>query len=284
MAKCYVKAFFDWIEQTAALEDDERGRLFIAILEYARSGVAPDLAGREAILFPSIKSQIDRDLKNSAVCAQNGKNGGKKKNANQVEPNETKANQNEPKLMQEKEEGFPPCPPPSSSPRPLLSPTPYNPPSSEEKEAPAPERSTKFDLFWQAYPKKVGKEAARKAFSRVKAPLESLLTAIERQKCGNQWTTENGRFIPNPATWLNQGRWEDEVAQVPLGRAAKPGYGVQGHHDELNPLERAAVDRVMNTQPKGADKMRHGVQAHGDELSAFQLAAIDKMLNEEDIP
>ena len=22
---------------------------------------------------------------------------------------------------------------------------------------------------------------------------------------------ENGRFIPNPATWLNQGRWEDEV-------------------------------------------------------------------------
>ena len=42
-------------------------------------------------------------------------------------------------------------------------------------------------------------------------PVESLLTAIERQKCGNQWSTENGRFIPNPATWLNQGRWEDEV-------------------------------------------------------------------------
>ncbi len=265
MAKCYVKAFFDWIEQTAALEDAERGRLFIGILEYARSGAVPDLAGREAILFPSIKSQIDRDLKNSAVCAQNGKNGGKKKNVNQVEPNltkmsqnepeqskptldepnETKANQNEPKPMQEKEEGFPPCPPPSSFPRPLLSPTPYNPPSSEEKETSAPERGTKFDLFWQAYPKKVGKEAARKAFSRVKAPLESLLTAIERQKCGNQWTTENGRFIPNPATWLNQGRWEDEVAQAPVGRAAKPGYGVQQHHDELDSLERAAVDRLL---------------------------------------
>ena len=249
MAKCYVKAFFDWIEQTAALEDDERGRLFIAILEYARSGAVPDLAGREAILFPSIKSQIDRDLKNSAVYAQNGKNGGKKKNANQVEPNrakpnqnepeyskqmqdepnETKANQNAPKCTQEKEEGFPP--------------------SSEEKEA--PERSTKFDLFWQAYPKKVGKEAARKAFSRAKAPLESLLTAIERQKCGNQWTAENGRFIPNPATWLNQGRWEDEVEQASLGRAAKPGYGVQQHHDELDPLERAAVDRMLAEYKEG---------------------------------
>lgn len=295
MAKCYVKAFFDWIEQTAALEDDERGRLFIAILEYARSGAVPDLAGREAILFPSIKSQIDRDLKNSAVCARNGKNGGKKKNANQVEPNrtkvnqnepghskqmqdepnETKANQNAPKCTQEKEEGFPPCPPPSSSPGPPLSPTPYNPPSSEEKEAPAPERSTKFDLFWQAYPKKVGKEAARKAFSRVKVPIESLLTAIERQKCGNQWLTENGRFVPNPATWLNQGRWEDDV--TPAAPAAKPGYGVQGHHDPLHPLERAAVDRVM-----GVKKWQRGVQGHGDDLSAFQQAAIDRMLNEED--
>lgn len=249
MAKCYVKAFFDWIEQTAALEDDERGRLFIAILEYARSGIVPDLAGRESILFPVFKSQVDRDLESSAAYAENGKKGGKTNNSNQTEPKPTKPNQSEPKRPnKEKEEEK------------------DNDKDEEIKAAspPARAKSSDFDLFWQAYPKKVGKEAARKAFSRVKAPLESLLTAIERQKCGNQWTTENGRFIPNPATWLNQGRWEDEVEQSPLGRAAKPGYGVQG------------------PPPKGADKMRHGVQAHGEELSAFQLAAIDKMLNEED--
>ena len=113
----------------------------------------------------------------------------------------------------------------------------------------APPPESKFDLFWQAYPKKVGKEAARKAFSRVKAPLESLLTAIERQKCGNQWLTENGRFIPNPATWLNQGRWEDDVTSV-----------------------------------APAEKMRHGVQNHGDDLTAFQMAAVERMLaeNKED--
>lgn len=236
MAKCYVKAFFDWIEQTAALEDDERGRLFIGILEYARSGIAPDLAGREAILFPVFKSQIDRDLENSAAYAENGKKGGKTKTLSQTEPKPTKTNQSEPKRPnKEKEED-----------------------KEEDKEKdndkdeeikaaspPARAKSSDFDLFWQAYPKKVGKEAARKAFSRVKAPLESLLTAIERQKCGNQWTTENGRFIPNPATWLNQGRWEDEVEQASLGRAAKPGYGVQQHHDALDPLERAAVDRML---------------------------------------
>lgn len=268
MAKCYVKAFFDWIEQTAALEDDERGRLFIAILEYARSGIAPDLAGREAILFPVFKSQIDRDLENSTAYAENGKKGGKVKTSNQTEPKRTKTNQSEPK-------------PPNKEKAEDKEKDNDNDKDEEIKAAspPARAKSSNFDLFWQAYPKKVGKEAARKAFSRVKAPLESLLTAIERQKCGNQWLTENGRFIPNPATWLNQGRWEDDVTSV--SPAAKPGYGVQGHHDPLNPLEEAAVNRLFEKPPKGADKMRHGVQAHGEELSAFQLAAIDKMLNEE---
>jgi hypothetical protein len=271
MAKCYVKAFFDWIEQTEALEDDERGRLFVAILEYARSGIAPDLAGRESILFPVFKSQVDRDLENSTAYAENGKKGGKTKNLSQTEPKLTKPNQSEPKRPnKEKEEDK----------------EKDNDKDEEITAASPPTRakSSDFDLFWQAYPKKVGKEAARKAFSRVKAPLESLLTAIERQKCGNQWTKENGRFIPNPATWLNQGRWEDEVAQTPLGRAAKPGYGVQGHHDELNPLERAAVDRVMGPVSKGAARLQQGVQRYGDELDAFQLEAVERMLaeNKED--
>jgi len=67
-----------------------------------------------------------------------------------------------------------------------------------------------FDRFWSAYPKKVGKEAARKSFAKVRAPIDTLLAAVEAQKRSEQWRKENGRFIPNPATWLNQGRWEDE--------------------------------------------------------------------------
>lgn len=63
-ARCYVKAYYDWIEQTAALEDDEKGRLFVAILEYARSGEIPDNLGRESLLFPVFKSVVDRDAQN----------------------------------------------------------------------------------------------------------------------------------------------------------------------------------------------------------------------------
>lgn len=74
-----------------------------------------------------------------------------------------------------------------------------------------------FAVFWQAYPKKVGKKDAEKAFKKAKMPLDVLLSAIEAQKNGAQWQKENGRFIPNPATWLNQGRWDDEVAPQKSG-------------------------------------------------------------------
>lgn len=103
MAKCYVKAYYDWIEQTAALSDAERGRLFISILEYARSGLLPDGSGRESLLFPVFKSIIDRDAETSANNAENGAKGGrgnKAKKANESEKSETKrieANESEEK-------------------------------------------------------------------------------------------------------------------------------------------------------------------------------------------
>lgn len=73
----YVKAFYDWVEQTAALTDAERGRLFVAMLEYARSGEVPALEGNERILFPVFKAQIDREEAAASVKAQSGAKGGK---------------------------------------------------------------------------------------------------------------------------------------------------------------------------------------------------------------
>lgn len=72
----------------------------------------------------------------------------------------------------------------------------------------------RFAEFWKAYPKKVGKEAARKAFMKVKPSadlLQRMLEAIKEQKASDQWKRDNGQYIPNPATWLNQGRWDDET-------------------------------------------------------------------------
>lgn len=68
-----------------------------------------------------------------------------------------------------------------------------------------------FAEFWSAYPRKVGKGAAEKAFSKapINGHLSDVLDALEAQKRSEQWRRDGGQFIPNPATWLNQRRWED---------------------------------------------------------------------------
>ena len=90
--RCYVKAYYDWIEQTAALEDDEKGRLFVAILEYARSGEIPENLGRESLLFPVFKAVVDRDAQKSDTLARNGASGGSASKANASKCKQTQAN------------------------------------------------------------------------------------------------------------------------------------------------------------------------------------------------
>ncbi|MGI1659408.1 MAG: DUF4373 domain-containing protein [Desulfitobacterium sp.] len=75
----------------------------------------------------------------------------------------------------------------------------------------------RFAEFWQAYPKKVGKQAALKSWKRIKTTADlhdRIMKAVEAAKKTDQWQRESGRYIPNPATWLNQGRWDDEIEEV----------------------------------------------------------------------
>ena len=117
-------------------------------------------------------------------------------------------------------------PPSSLPPEPPLSTPPYNPPSSPSL-SPSPRdvsraNEDRFSRFWAAYPRKVGKQAAKKSWSRLHPSEEltqAILQAVEAQKQSRQWRENNGQFIPNPATWLNQGRWEDEL---PKGESSNP--------------------------------------------------------------
>lgn len=89
-----------------------------------------------------------------------------------------------------------------------------NPPIIPPKGKRSDEYDSLFDRFWKSYPRKVAKENARKAFAKLKPNdelLNAMLSAIEKQKKSEQWTKDGGQFIPHPATWLNQHRWEDEM-------------------------------------------------------------------------
>lgn len=82
--------------------------------------------------------------------------------------------------------------------------------------------------FWAAYPKKTGKDAAYRAWQTKKRErrlpaIDDLLEAVRKAKASDQWQEDGGKYIPNPATWLNQGRWEDEAVEDSTPRG-KPLY------------------------------------------------------------
>lgn len=83
-----------------------------------------------------------------------------------------------------------------------------------------------FDQFWQAYPKRVAKKPARRAWDKLHVDndlLAKILAALAWQKRSDDWQRDGGRYIPNPATWLNGGRWEDEHNPVPEDKQARGG-------------------------------------------------------------
>lgn len=71
-----------------------------------------------------------------------------------------------------------------------------------------------FHEFWNAYPKKVAKKAAYKAWCKLKpdsALQQTLLSKLEHFKTSTDWQKERGKYIPHPSTWLSQERWHDEL-------------------------------------------------------------------------
>ena len=101
-------------------------------------------------------------------------------------------------------------------------------PIQSESNSKSESNTSAFERFWTAYPKKVGKKDAQKAFDKVKVDVQILIDAVERQKLSSQWCKDNGQYIPHPTTWLNQERWTDEMdatmgCGVPCGASGQLG-------------------------------------------------------------
>ncbi len=102
-------------------------------------------------------------------------------------------------------------------PKTKVSPTPL---SKTQTSTPSPPKggsvptNLAFERFWRAYPRKVGKSEARKAFAKALLKLggdgeQVLVGSLERAKAA--WT--DPQFIPHASRWLNAERWEDEPEQ-----------------------------------------------------------------------
>lgn len=80
----------------------------------------------------------------------------------------------------------------------------------------------RFDEFWDVYPKKVGKAAVKRSWDRhmLNKHVDSIVDAVKRYKTTETWTKDNQKFVPNPLTFINQRRWEDEIPPV-AGQTAR---------------------------------------------------------------
>lgn len=77
------------------------------------------------------------------------------------------------------------------------------------------EKEKGFERFWELYPSKRKKPVARIAWMNMRVHSEEqyalINAAVERYKKTNQWQEENGRYIPDPDTFLQDERWTDEI-------------------------------------------------------------------------
>ena len=195
----YIPFFLDDLDALEPLCEEERGRLFTALLQYGKTGELAELSGNEKFLFPMFKGRIDRFYKSyQETCERNKNNIKKRYTKSTTVYGGSERTRSLPSEEEEEEETET---------------------KSESESNPNTSRASAFDVFWAAYPKKTGKEAARKSFARAKADIGTMLSALEVQKQSEQWTKNNGQFIPNPTTWLNQGRWEDELPKPSGGFA-----------------------------------------------------------------
>ena len=86
---------------------------------------------------------------------------------------------------------------------------------AKEKKLANTQAKERFDIFWQAYPKKKGKAVALKSFLRIN-PTQTLFDEIMKalnEINSRYWKTIAKQFIPDASTWLNQERWQDEIIE-----------------------------------------------------------------------
>ncbi len=70
-----------------------------------------------------------------------------------------------------------------------------------------------FGRFWDAYPKRIAKQAAERAWQKQRCEpfAERIIAAVLERAAGDpQWKRDGGQYIPNASTYLNQRRWEDQ--------------------------------------------------------------------------
>lgn len=213
MARAYIQLYYSYTEQLQLLPPEQCGKLTIALLNYAQTGVIPDFPADSAVfmLFSSIRSQIDRDYtRYEAKCKKNSDNANQRWHGNEAnasdnmrtDANYAKEKENEKKNKKEK---------------------------NMEKENEI-EFENAFSTFWKACPKKDCKGRAREAFAELNPDTDTLaaiLSALEWQKHTPAFSEDGLKYCPSPAKYLQDCRWLDEPPVQASNNNAAPFFSLE---------------------------------------------------------
>lgn len=249
----FVCLYLDYLENWSHYSDAQVGKIVRTMLAYATTGEAPTLKGQERYIWPSVKSQLDRDAeKYTSKCKsnqENGKKGGRPKK--QEEPNKSdwfleepkkankNKNENKNEKENEKERGIAHCAPPLDG--------------------------SLFTRFWEAFPNKLGREKAWEAWKKLnpdKSLAELLISALELWKRSEKWRNKQGdfQFAPRAEAFLS----DDGYWKYPPGAPASIwGSG------ELSPSDIENIRRIMQ-------------EPSHRQLDEDEQEAIRRMMNEPD--
>ena len=215
--------YASYLEAVESLPPRQQGEVLLAIAKYAiRQEMPENLSGVSKAVFLMAKPTLDSGRRKAEQRERaGGKNteedSGKNKEVDTVHHNDAPTGCKEYKGEREYKREIEGEREYKSEKESL---TPYSPPAGDETQEDKPDDPA-FVAFWEAYPRKEGKGAARKAFAKIpRSKYKLLVPAVEMYKQSEQWNRDNGQYIPHPATWLNQARWEDtpEIS----GQSAKP--------------------------------------------------------------
>ena len=204
--KEWFKARYIWGAAIQMLSDEEAGRLTKALWNYTMTGQQTDLYGAEKGIFAMIQMTLKQDekhdqevsMKRSRATESIRRRGSTDTYHNELISNDCVKNQlisiddNKNKNKNKSK-------------------------SKNKSKEKVQEKEERFERFWSAYPRKVAKQIAMRAFEKIdpdEALLETMIAAIGKWKTTDQWNEAGGQYIPHPSTWLNQRRWEDELPKA----------------------------------------------------------------------
>lgn len=113
----------------------------------------------------------------------------------------------------------------------------------------------RFEQFWQAYPRKASKKAAKEIWLRINPDdvlFSTIMTALENAKA---WWQSQGtalKHIPHPATWLDEERWEDELPSVSDNPSSLADAGSMSNHIQNYNHKTVNGNRIERNRTGGA--------------------------------